>query len=96
MGEGEQTAPGSLFFLVLLPVPKSGSAWAAGAGEAAAERLAELRAQGLLLHERVLEGPTGARARFDGREVINLASNNYLGLANHPDVVAAVLTTRGG
>ena len=54
-----------------------------GALDYLGERLAELRAQGLLLHERVLEGPTGARARFDGREVINLASNNYLGLANH-------------
>jgi glycine C-acetyltransferase len=40
--------------------------------------------QGLLLHPRTLEGPTGGRARFDGRYVINLASNNYLGLANHP------------
>ncbi|HKE54349.1 MAG TPA: glycine C-acetyltransferase [Actinomycetota bacterium] len=48
------------------------------------EELAKLDAQGLLLHTRTLEGPTGARARFDGREVINLASNNYLGLANHP------------
>jgi glycine C-acetyltransferase len=47
-------------------------------------KLAELEADGLLLHPRTLEGPTGARARFDGREVINLASNNYLGLANHP------------
>src|SRR6266540_2268249 len=56
----------------------------AGALDYLGERLQELRTQGLLLHERVLEGPTGARARFDGREVINLASNNYLGLANHP------------
>jgi glycine C-acetyltransferase len=48
------------------------------------EQLTELRQQGLLLHPRTLEGPTGARARFDGRDVINLASNNYLGLANHP------------
>ena len=48
------------------------------------ERLAELDEQGLLLQPRTLEGPTGARARFDGRDVINLASNNYLGLANHP------------
>jgi glycine C-acetyltransferase len=48
------------------------------------QELAELEEQGLLLHPRTLEGGTGARARFDGRTVINLASNNYLGLANHP------------
>ena len=47
-------------------------------------RLEELEEQGLLIRERILEGPTGARARFDGREVVNLASNNYLGLASHP------------
>jgi glycine C-acetyltransferase len=50
------------------------------------DELTDLRRQGLLLHTRTLEGATGARARFDGREVINLASNNYLGLANHPRV----------
>jgi glycine C-acetyltransferase len=48
------------------------------------EELAALEADGLLLHPRTLDGPTGARASFDGRSVINLASNNYLGLANHP------------
>jgi glycine C-acetyltransferase len=48
------------------------------------DELAKLETDGLLLHPRTLEGPTGARATFDGREVINLASNNYLGLANHP------------
>src|SRR5919206_2958352 len=53
------------------------------------ERLGELEEQGLAIHPRTLEGPTGARARFDGREVINLASNNYLGLANHPRMNAA-------
>ena len=53
------------------------------------ERLADLDEQGLLLHPRILEGPTGARARFDGRVVINLASNNYLGLSNHPRMNAA-------
>ena len=53
------------------------------------QRLAELDEQGLLLQPRTLEGPTGARARFDGRDVINLASNNYLGLANHPRMNAA-------
>ena len=53
------------------------------------DKLAELEAQGLALHPRTLEGPTGARARFDGRDVINLASNNYLGLASHPRMNAA-------
>ncbi len=48
------------------------------------DELAKLQTDGLLLHPRTLEGPTGARATFDGRDVINLASNNYLGLANHP------------
>jgi len=48
------------------------------------DELASLERDGLLLHPRTLEGPQGARARYDGRDVINLASNNYLGLANHP------------
>jgi glycine C-acetyltransferase len=48
------------------------------------DELAGLGADGLLLHPRTLSGPTGARAVFDGHPVINLASNNYLGLANHP------------
>ena len=48
------------------------------------DELAALEAEGLLLQPRTLEGPQGARARYDGRDVINLASNNYLGLASHP------------
>jgi glycine C-acetyltransferase len=48
------------------------------------DELAALDEQDLLLQIRTLEGPTGPRARFDGRDVINLASNNYLGLASHP------------
>jgi glycine C-acetyltransferase len=48
------------------------------------DELEALDRDGLRLHSRTLEGPQGARARYDGREVINLASNNYLGLASHP------------
>ncbi len=53
------------------------------------DELSTLERDGLLLHPRTLEGPQGARARYDGRDVINLASNNYLGLANHPRLNAA-------
>ena len=55
----------------------------AGALDDLKDELATLEREGLKLRPRVLEGATGARARFDGRDVINLASNNYLGLAGH-------------
>jgi glycine C-acetyltransferase len=42
------------------------------------------RQQGIYRPLRVLEGEQKARATFDGRDVINLSSNNYLGLATHP------------
>jgi glycine C-acetyltransferase len=48
------------------------------------DQLAELESGGLAIHPRTLESEQHARARFDGRDVINLASNNYLGLAAHP------------
>jgi glycine C-acetyltransferase len=47
------------------------------------DALKELRSQGVAPNLRVLEGEQKAVATFDGREVINLASNNYLELATH-------------
>jgi glycine C-acetyltransferase len=45
---------------------------------------------GLLKRERVIDGPQGPVVRLaDGREMINLCANNYLGLANHPAVLEA-------
>jgi glycine C-acetyltransferase len=44
---------------------------------------------------RILESASAAESRFDGREVINLASNNYLGLTTHPKLIeAAIAATR--
>ena len=47
------------------------------------EQLKELREKGVAPKLRVLEGEQKAVCTFDGREVINLASNNYLGLTTH-------------
>lgn len=54
------------------------------------ESLAQLQAGGLFKRERVLQGPQGAHVLTDDEELINLCANNYLGLASHPDVIAAV------
>jgi glycine C-acetyltransferase len=51
--------------------------------------LDEIRAAGLFKEERVLEGPQGAAVRVKRGEVLNFCANNYLGLANHPDLVRA-------
>jgi 8-amino-7-oxononanoate synthase len=47
------------------------------------------RAQGLYRSRQVIDGPQGAGVHIDGREYLSFCSNDYLGLANHPDVVAA-------
>jgi glycine C-acetyltransferase/8-amino-7-oxononanoate synthase len=54
-----------------------------------AERLQELRDSGLHRRLRLVEGPQGPRVLLDGRPVLLLCSNNYLGLAEHPAVRAA-------
>ena len=55
--------------------------------------LDEIEAAGLMKRERLLTGPQGGRihvAKDNGsRETLNLCANNYLGLANHPEVIAA-------
>jgi glycine C-acetyltransferase/8-amino-7-oxononanoate synthase len=48
------------------------------------ERLAELESSGLRRRLRVIDGPQGPQVVLDGRPVLLLCSNNYLGLADHP------------
>jgi len=53
------------------------------------EELAGLKEAGLYTNIRTLNSPQGAWLVVDGKKVLNFCSNNYLGLANHPKVVAA-------
>jgi len=55
------------------------------------DQLSELRAKGVAPKFRVLEGEQKPVCIFDGREVINLASNNYLGLTTHKSLRKAAL-----
>jgi glycine C-acetyltransferase len=58
-----------------------------------AEQTEALREQGLFKSERLITGPQQAdidvRMNGGSKHVLNLCANNYLGLANHPDVIAA-------
>ncbi len=51
--------------------------------------LDQIRTDGLFKAERSLQSPQGPRVTIDSREFLNLCTNDYLGLAAHPDVVAA-------
>ena len=55
------------------------------------EQLASWRSAGTFQQLRLLESACEPVSQVDGREVINLASNNYLGLANHPKLVEAAV-----
>lgn len=55
-----------------------------------ARLLEEIRAAGLSKDERLIASPQGAHIVLqDGRKVLNLCANNYLGLSGHPELVAA-------
>ena len=51
--------------------------------------LDEIQEAGLFKNERVIESPQEARIEVGGREVLNMCANNYLGLSDHPAIVAA-------
>lgn len=52
-------------------------------------KLTQRRAEGLYRQRRIVESPQHAQVTVDGRELLNFCSNDYLGLANHPALVAA-------
>ncbi|HRF58383.1 MAG TPA: glycine C-acetyltransferase [Fimbriimonadaceae bacterium] len=55
------------------------------------DQIQTLREQNLYKVPKILESPAAGRVRMNGKEVVNLSSNNYLGLANHPKVRQAAL-----
>ena len=64
-----------------------------------ADTLDEIRNAGLFKSERIITSPQSAQIELaDGRRVLNFCANNYLGLADHPDIIAAAkdaLDSRG-
>lgn len=53
------------------------------------ETLSGIDADGMMKQERLITSPQGGKITVGGREVINLCANNYLGLADHPDLIEA-------
>ncbi|MFM5816337.1 glycine C-acetyltransferase [Aeromonas dhakensis] len=53
------------------------------------EQLEQVQAEGLYKQERVITSAQQARIAVGGEQVLNLCANNYLGLANHPDLIEA-------
>lgn len=80
---GQQSQPASLFF-----APAKLYFMTTSLSERLSTELSGLRESGLLIHPRVLDAANRARTSVDGKAVINLASNNYLGFADHPALKA--------
>src|SRR5580658_4656961 len=59
------------------------------AGSALSSELEELRRTGLYKIEREISSPQQAHIRVERGAVVNFCANNYLGLANHPEVLKA-------
>lgn len=55
------------------------------------DTLRQLAAEGLLRAQRPLDSPTGSQVVRDGKTLWNFASNDYLGLARHPEMEAALI-----
>ncbi len=61
-----------------------------------AETLRSIEAEGLMKRERLITSAQGAHVRVAGRDMLNLCANNYLGLADHPALIAAAKSAMDG
>lgn len=59
------------------------------------QEIENLKSQGLYNNIRTIGSPQGAWLVVDGKKVLNFCSNNYLGLANHPDLITASKNATG-
>lgn len=59
------------------------------------DTLARIDAEGMTKRERLITSPQAGRIAVADREVLNLCANNYLGLADHPDLIAAAQAAMG-
>lgn len=59
------------------------------------DTLAQIEADGMMKRERMITSPQGSEITVGGRQVINLCANNYLGLADHPDLITAAQNAMG-
>ena len=78
-------------YVLIIPIlPAYGSHMYGNFQNHLARQLDDIRVAGLYKQERIITTPQDRRIRTrDGKEVLNLCANNYLGLADHPRVVAA-------
>ncbi len=53
------------------------------------KELAQIEADGLYKNERIIESPQGAEILVKGKKCLNFCANNYLGLGNNPELIAA-------
>jgi len=60
-----------------------------------AETLAQIDAEGMTKRERMITSPQGGEITVGDRQVINLCANNYLGLADHPNLITAAKDAMG-
>ncbi|WP_386624980.1 glycine C-acetyltransferase [Sulfitobacter geojensis] len=56
------------------------------------DTLAQIDAEKMTKHERLITSPQAGHVTANGKSVINLCANNYLGLADHPDLIQAATT----